>query len=161
LLGCVFLLRRDSLSAVHGRSFLVTEKCVMTWQFECSGCDSPVLIPPESPLGKSVYLPSQSTDMWPIDFLCWQCGRVVPLDRKVRPALYTPDPSGEQASLWVIEGACGHENCGRHFAVYTKQRTIASEDFVIRRLLEARTPYQCKAGHPCEMKVEAMTAHPL
>jgi hypothetical protein len=131
----------------------------MTWQFQCPGCSAPVLIPPGSPLDKSVGPQDQPMDIWPIDFLCCRCERVFERTCQVSGASAPSLVRGEElAFLWVIEGACAHKNCGRSFAIYTKQPASASESSTILALLEAKPPYQCRAGHPCEMKAEAMTA---
>ena len=136
---------------------------IEVWMFQCPTCEGFVVIPPGSPLEKSLYPQDQPTDTWPIDYFCLRCEIVmqrIPRDTslaEVKSLL----PKLEPASLWVIEGACGRENCGRPYAIYSKQPDNSSASNVAGTLLTAKPPYQCKAGHPCEMTAGAMTARRL
>lgn len=85
---------------------------------------------------------------WPLKYLCPYCGQLSEHSpdtvRKVFVEALLPSPHSE--ALWLVEFECAHENCGTLHAIYTKQRAVASEEYVASKTFSHIPPQTCRSG---------------
>jgi hypothetical protein len=103
-------------------------------------CSRPHFLPHRSPLGIFEGLENQTTDKWPITFLCIACGKLseqsIVHDDEANPRSRQPD-------FWQIEYVCDHENCGRHHAIYTTCSPDIPEAKAFERIEERKIRMTC------------------
>ncbi len=115
----------------------------------CGEIEHGFVLPRQSPLGIFDDQQSQPKGTWPIAFLCLPHGlawQVTP-DMIHLDTVQTVPPGLHEASVWQVEYECAHNNCGRHWTIYTKHSTDADPDYVVLRVLNANPTIQCEGEH--------------
>jgi hypothetical protein len=108
---------------------------------ECPNQDyrDPIMLPPQSRLGRFAYPQRQPTAEWPIDYRCRECGLVSRFSAEL--IRLEGVEAQDRSSLWIFEFSSDHERSARLHWIYSKMpsRSIPEEELINHFLFPTRT----------------------
>ena len=116
----------------------------------CPNCPDPIVLPRQSRLGRFEGQQRRPTGVWPITYLCTQCGRwsVLSADMFHPQAVEGQVQGPPRESLYRYEFSSDHERSVRLHYIYRKGLLRASADELVNSLLRPSGTWKEEYGQP-------------